>query len=158
MAHDNRYPPYRSSGYDDRMYDDRYSRSRSVERGQYPLHDHTRDAPRGPAGHRRPEYPEDRDRDYRGSRDDFRRSSPHRSGGGGRQAGYRDRDREGYRSPEYDDTRSRSPSRSRSRGRNRDRDRERHRGHVQESREVIMEGLPVDMVEEDVRQLHPVWL
>ncbi|GAM43999.1 hypothetical protein TCE0_060f19267 [Talaromyces pinophilus] len=43
MAHDNRYTPYRSSGYDDRdrdgrMYDDRYSRSRSVERG-YPLHE-----------------------------------------------------------------------------------------------------------------------
>ncbi|PCG88375.1 Zinc finger, RanBP2-type [Penicillium occitanis (nom. inval.)] len=35
MAHDNRYTPYRSSGYDDRdrdgrMYDDRYSRSRST--------------------------------------------------------------------------------------------------------------------------------
>ncbi|OKL62780.1 hypothetical protein UA08_01858 [Talaromyces atroroseus] len=37
MAHDNRFPPgpYRSSAYDDRMYDDRYSRSRSVERGHY---------------------------------------------------------------------------------------------------------------------------
>ncbi|KAF3397198.1 hypothetical protein DPV78_008203 [Talaromyces pinophilus] len=156
MAHDNRYTPYRSSGYDDRdrdgrMYDDRYSRSRSVERG-YPLHDHARDAPRGPAGHRRPDYSEDRDRDYRG-RDDYRRSSPPRRGGG-RQAGYRDRDYEGYRSPEYDNSRSRSPSRSRSRGRNRDRDR--HRGNVQESREVIMEGLPVDMVEEDVRQLYPI--
>lgn len=43
MAHDNRHPPYRSSGYDDRdrdgrMYDDRYSGSRSIERGHYPLH------------------------------------------------------------------------------------------------------------------------
>lgn len=47
---------------------------------------------------------------------------------------YRDRDREGYRS------RSRSPRYSRSR-------------LGQESREIMMDGLPVDMTEEDVR--HP---
>ncbi|EED13698.1 G-patch domain protein, putative [Talaromyces stipitatus ATCC 10500] len=135
---------HRSSAYDDRdrdgsMYDDRYSRSRSVERGHYGDH-----APRGPAAsHRRPDYSEDRD--YRAGRDDYRRSSPSHRGGG---RGYRDRDREGYRSPEYGNSRSRSPSRSRSRGRGRDRDR--HRQNVQESREVIMEGLPVDMVEEDI--------
>ncbi|KAH8690574.1 hypothetical protein BGW36DRAFT_400999 [Talaromyces proteolyticus] len=114
------------------MYDDRRSRSRSVERKQYG--DHSRNAaPRGPAADRRHDYSGDRDRDYR-HRDDYRRSPPRR----GRQ-GYRDRDREGYRSPEYD-----SRSRSRSRGRHN------HHHHSQESREVIMEGLPVEMVEEDI--------
>lgn len=57
---------------------------------------------------------------------------------------YRDRDREGYRSPEYG---SRSRSYSPGRG---------HRQrNVQESREVMMHGLPVDMAEEDVGQLLP---
>lgn len=55
---------------------------------------------------------------------------------------YRDRDREGYRSPSYNSrSRSRSPRRHKSPG---------YGGPP--SREVILEGLPLDMIEEDVRQ------
>ncbi|KAJ9310369.1 hypothetical protein DTO217A2_148 [Paecilomyces variotii] len=109
--------------------------------------DNSRALPRGPAADRRRDYPREREPRsdyYRGrdrDRDDYRRRpsrSPPRRG----RAGYRDRDREGYRSPDYD-SRSRSYSRSRSPRRNRP-----HYGH--ESKEVIMEGLPVDMVEEDI--------
>ncbi|CEL08085.1 Putative Rna-binding protein [Aspergillus calidoustus] len=142
-SEDTRYlpgPPSRPfSARDDRdgrMYDDN-SPSRSRSPG-----DPSRTPPRGPAADRRHEYP----RDHSGSgsrylsrdRDDFRRrpsrSPPRRSRGG-----YRDRDREGYKS------RSRSRSYSRSRSPRRDRP---HYG--QESREVMMDGLPVDMTEEDI--------
>ncbi|EFR02831.1 RNA-binding protein [Nannizzia gypsea CBS 118893] len=94
----------------------------------------------------------------------------------GWEGGYRDRDRdrEGYRSPpsyDYDmnyshsRSRSRSHSRSRSRARSRSYSRSRSRSasrsqsrrHTRplrhygtESREVMMEGVPVDMVEEDL--------
>ena len=58
--------------------------------------------------------------------------------------GYRDRDREGYQSPGYD---------SRSRSRSPRRDRSPYFGGPP-SREVMMDGLPVDLVEEDVGH-HP---
>lgn len=62
---------------------------------------------------------------------------------------YRDRDREAYRSPSYD-SRSRSRSRRpRSRSRSQQRDRSPYYGGPA-SREVILEGLILDMVEEDV--------
>ena len=54
--------------------------------------------------------------------------------------GYRDRDREGYRSPKYD---------SRSRSQSPRRDRSPYYGGPP-SREIMMDGLPLDMVEEDV--------
>ncbi|KAI4253077.1 MAG: hypothetical protein LQ352_003921 [Teloschistes flavicans] len=63
-----------------------------------------------------------------------------------RRRGYVDRDREGYRSPGYNG-RSRSRSRSRSPQR---RDRSPYFGGPP-SREVIMEGIPLDISEEDVR-------
>src|ERR1700753_309111 len=60
---------------------------------------------------------------------------------------YRDRDREGYRSPRYT-----SRSRSRSRGSPRRRDREHSPPYSgNPSREIIMEGIPVDMTDQDVR-------
>ncbi|EEQ35593.1 RNA-binding protein [Microsporum canis CBS 113480] len=82
----------------------------------------------------------------------------------GRDAGYRDRDREGYRSPpsydmRYSRSRSHSRTRSRTRSRSRSYSRSRSKGrrHARplrhygtESREIMMEGLPVDMTEEDV--------
>ncbi|KAL2807688.1 hypothetical protein BJX63DRAFT_411528 [Aspergillus granulosus] len=142
-SEETRYPPGppsrpfpRRDDRDGRMYDDN-SRSRSRSPG-----DQSRTPPRGPALDRRHEYPRDhsdsrsryRSRDH----DEFRRRSsrspPRRPRGG-----YRDRDREGYRS------RSRSRSYSRSRSPRRDRP---HYG--QESREVMMDGLPVDMTEEDI--------
>ncbi|PWY86825.1 hypothetical protein BO70DRAFT_394840 [Aspergillus heteromorphus CBS 117.55] len=97
--------------------------------------------PRGPAADRRREYSRDRVNprpQYRTQdRDDYRRRSsrspPPRRG----RPGYKDRDHKGYRSPGY---RSRSRSYSRSR--------QPHYG--QESREVMMDGIPVDMVEEDI--------
>lgn len=58
----------------------------------------------------------------------------------GRNGGYRDRDREGYRSSGYD-SRSRSPSPRR--------DKVPYYGGPP-SREVILEGLPLEMTEEDV--------
>lgn len=58
----------------------------------------------------------------------------------GRNGGYRDRDREGYRSSGYD-SRSRSPSPRR--------DKAPYYGGPP-SREVILEGLPLEMTEEDV--------
>ena len=116
--------------------------------------DSRRSPPRGPANRRR-DYSRDRDRDrsrprYRSrDRDDYRRrpsrSPPPRRG----RPVYRDRDREGYRSPEYD-----SRSRSRSRSRNRSY-RPSRPSYGPESREVMMDGLPVEMVEEDVGQLLP---
>ncbi|KAL1968131.1 hypothetical protein VTN77DRAFT_2262 [Rasamsonia byssochlamydoides] len=155
---DSRYPPdsYRSrfDDRDGRMYDDR---ARSRSRSFSPPDAHPRSRDRGyvsPGDHsrtpaRRRDFSGDRDSrvDYRGrDRDDYRRrpsrSPPPRRG----RTGYRDRDREGYRSP----SRSRSYSRSRSRSRSRSPRRGRSSHHGQESKEVIMEGLPVDMVEEDI--------
>ncbi|KAI4204202.1 MAG: hypothetical protein LQ350_001393 [Teloschistes chrysophthalmus] len=63
-----------------------------------------------------------------------------------RRRGYVDRDREGYQSPVYN---GRSVSRSRSRSPQR-RDRSPYFGGPP-SREVIMEGIPLDISEEDVR-------
>lgn len=109
-----------------------------------------RPAPRGPAADRNRDYSRERDSRtrYRSrDRDDYRRRlsrSPPRRG----RTAYRDRDRVGYRSPGYD-SRSRSYSRSRSRRRSR------QPYFGQESREVMMDGLPVDMVEEDVGQHLP---
>ncbi|KAI3154193.1 hypothetical protein CBS147325_1285 [Penicillium roqueforti] len=138
-------PPYRNDRFssgssnrpfpsrndrDGRMYDDR-SRSRSPGGARSP--------PRRLAADSRLEYPRDREsgQGYRGhDRDDNRRrtsrSSPHR----GRNA-YKDRDREGYRSASGNRSRSRSPRRGQP-----------NMGQV--SREVMMDGLPVDMTEEDI--------
>lgn len=114
------------------------------------LKDLRRSPPRGPAADRRRDYSGDLDSRprYRSrDRDDYRRrpsrSPPPRRG----RPVYRDRDREGYRSPEYD-SRSRSYSRNRSH-------RQGRQPYGQESREVMMDGLPVEMVEEDVGQLLP---
>ncbi|KAE8148802.1 hypothetical protein BDV25DRAFT_11957 [Aspergillus avenaceus] len=116
------------------MYDDR-----SPSPG-----DHSRSPPRGPPADRRPDYsrdrPDSRPRFHSRDRDDYRRRSSRSPPRRGRPA-YRDRDREGYRSPGYG-SRSRSHSRSRSPRRG--------RYHGQESREVMMDGLPVDMAEEDI--------
>lgn len=64
---------------------------------------------------------------------------------GERHSGYVDRDREGYRSPDYD---------SRSRSHSPRRDRSPYYGGPP-SREVIMEGLPQEMTEDDVGY-HPL--
>jgi len=109
----------------------------------------SRTPPRRPAADWRRDYPRDhsdsrsryRSRDLEEPRQRSSRSPPRRP-----RHGYRDRDREGYRSR----SRSRSYSRSRSRSPRRGRP---HYG--QESREVMMDGLPVDMAEEDVGQLLP---
>ncbi|KAJ5116327.1 G-patch domain protein [Penicillium angulare] len=124
------YPQDYGRMYDDGLYDDR-SRSRSPG-------DHSRSPLRNPTD-RRHDYPRDpdpRSRYRNRDQDDYRRRSsrspPSRRG---RQS-YQDRDREGYRSPGY--SRSRSPSR---RGRS---------NFGQESREIMLEGFPVDMTEEDI--------
>ncbi|KAG5291240.1 RNA-binding protein [Histoplasma capsulatum G186AR] len=88
-------------------------------------------------------------RDYRPrERDKHRRPSwsPPRHRG---RPSYRDRDREGYRSPGYD-SRSRSRSKSRSRSRSRSQRGPRRPYYGQESREIMMEGLPVEMNEDDI--------
>jgi hypothetical protein len=90
---------------------------------------------------RRLDYSRDQDAQYRSrDRDDYRnrtsRSPPRR----GRQS-YRDRDREGYQSPGYSHSRSRSPRGGKS-----------HFG--QESREVMMDGIPQDMTEDDVSSIY----
>jgi hypothetical protein len=61
---------------------------------------------------------------------------------------YLDRDREGYRSP-------RRRSRSNSRSGEREREQSPWRGVVP-SRDVIMEGLPMDLLEQDVGFPHPL--
>lgn len=101
--------------------------------------DRARSPPRRVAADSRVEYPRDREsgQGYRSNdRDDYRRrtsnSSPHR----GRNT-YKDRDREGYRSASGNRSRTRSPRRGQP-----------HMGQV--SREVMMDGLPVDMTEEHV--------
>lgn len=93
--------------------------------------------PRRPAD-RRHEYSTERDagQHYEDrDRDDYRHRSPPRRG----RQGYRDRDREGYQSPDY--SRSRSPRRGQS-------------GFGPESREIMLEGFPVDMTEDDVSSIH----
>jgi RNA-binding protein 5/10 len=62
---------------------------------------------------------------------------------------YNDRDREGYRSPPYGETSSRSWSRSRSQSRSRSRSRSPHYG-APPSRTIILEGIPINMTQEDV--------
>ncbi|CAG7915692.1 unnamed protein product [Penicillium olsonii] len=99
-----------------------------------------KDRPRSPrraAADRRHDYPRDRDsgpgsRGY--GRDDYRRRDSRSPPRRGRQQ-YKDRDREGYRSGSH--SRSRSPRRGQP-----------HIGN--ESREVMMEGFPVDMTEDDI--------
>ncbi|EEH35626.2 rna-binding protein [Paracoccidioides lutzii Pb01] len=163
--------PVRHNDRDGRMYDDRHSRSCSRSRSpphsiprsrdhRYgspggpvsPPHDNSRTSPRGHAVDRR-YHGGDGDisiaRDYRSrERNEYRRPSrspPRRRG----RSSYRDRDREGYRSPGYD-SRSRSYSRSRSRSRSRSQRGTRRPYYGQESREIMMEGLPVDMNEDDI--------
>ncbi|KAL4951028.1 hypothetical protein BDW69DRAFT_170926 [Aspergillus filifer] len=132
------------------MYDD-HSPPRARSPG-----DPSRNVPRGPAADRRRDHSHDhadsrpryrsRDRDWGRDRDrdDFRRRSsqspPRRP-----RHGYRDRDHEDYRSRSRSRGRDRSYSRSRSRSPRRGRPQ-----YGQESREVMMDGLPVDMVEEDI--------
>ncbi|OKO97297.1 hypothetical protein PENSUB_10091 [Penicillium subrubescens] len=119
------YPP--RDDRDGRMYDDR-SRSRSPGG---PSHS----PPTRPAADRRHEYSRERDagQQYEDwDRDDYRHRSPPRRG----RQGYRDRDLEGYKSPDY--SRSRSPRRGQS-------------GFGPESREIMLEGFPVDMTEDDIR-------
>lgn len=87
---------------------------------------------------RRHEYSRERDagQQYEDrDRDDYRYRSPPRRG----RQGYRDRDREGYQSPDY--SRSRSPRRGQS-------------GFGTESREIMLEGFPVDMTEDDVSSVN----
>ncbi|EER42024.1 RNA-binding protein [Histoplasma capsulatum H143] len=154
----------RRNGWNGRMYDDRTSRSRSrscspphvVPRSRdrrhgspggtrSPPHDISRTPPRGPAADRRHPGRDDEipmARDYRPrERDKYRRPSwsPPRHRG---RPSYRDRDREGYRSPGYD-SRSRSRSKSRSRSRSRSQRGPRRPYYGQESREIMMEGLPI---------------
>lgn len=98
-------------------------------------------SPQQQPANRRLDYPRDQDAQYRSrDRDDYRnrasRSPPRR----GRQS-YRDRDREGYQSPGYSHSRSRSPRGGKS-----------HFG--QESREVMMDGIPQDMTEDDVSLIY----
>ncbi|CAG8936531.1 unnamed protein product [Penicillium salamii] len=140
MAHsysNDRYPGWGQrpfpprDGRDARMYDDR-SGSHSPGGNK----DRPR-SPRRPAADRRHDYPRDRDPGpgFRGyGRDDYRRRdsrSPPRRG----RHSYKDRDREGYRSGSH--SRSRSPRRGQP-----------HPGN--ESREVMMEGFPLDMTEDDI--------
>ncbi|KKZ60702.1 hypothetical protein EMCG_04629 [[Emmonsia] crescens] len=164
-------PPTRHSDRNGRMYDDQTSRSRSrsyspphpVPRSRdrrygspggtrSPPHDISRTPPRGPAADRR--HPGgDGDipmaRDYRPrERDEYPRPSRSPARRRGRTS-YRDRDREGYRSPGYD-SRSRSHSRSQSQSRSRSQRGPQRPYYGQESREVMMEGLPVDMNEDDI--------
>ncbi|KLJ13854.1 hypothetical protein EMPG_11236 [Blastomyces silverae] len=164
-------PPPRRNDWNGRMYDDRTSRSRSrsyspphpVPRSRdrrhgspggtrSPPHDTSRTPPRGPAADRMHPGGDGEisvTRDYRPrERDDYQRPSwsPPRHRG---RSSYRDRDREGYRSPGYD-SRSRSHSRSRSRSRSRSERGRRRPYYGQESREIMMEGLPVDMNEDDI--------
>ncbi|KAI1910128.1 hypothetical protein LOZ65_006421 [Ophidiomyces ophidiicola] len=166
----NYRPPYRLDDRNGRMYDDRVSqsppRSHSLlanppTRGRDhspgntcspPHEDMSRNMPpRRSAADRRPTDDDgtssSRGRDYRGrERDGHRRSPPSWRD----RSGYRDHDREGYRSPTYDDRRrSYSPSHSRSRSRSRSR-RQRPPHYGIESREVMMEGLPIDLNEDDV--------
>ncbi|KAL2373243.1 hypothetical protein RJ035_006011 [Blastomyces gilchristii] len=165
-------PPPRRNDLNGRMYDDRTSRSRSRSRSYSPPHPVSRSRDRrygSPGGTRSPPHDTSRtprgpaadrmhpggdgeistSRDYRSrERDDYRRPtwSPPRHRG---RSSYRDRDREGYRSPGYD-SRSRSHSRSRSGSRSRSQRGRRRPYYGQESREIMMEGLPVDMNEDDI--------
>jgi hypothetical protein len=103
--------------------------------------DRSRSPPRRPAIDRRHERSRDPESaaGYRGQgRDDYRRRNSRSPDRRGRQT-YRDRDHEGYRSGSH--SRSRSPRRGQS-----------NIGF--ESREVMMEGFPVDMTEDDVSDEH----
>ncbi|KAI9877440.1 MAG: hypothetical protein M1830_003897 [Pleopsidium flavum] len=136
---------------DGRMYDDQHSRSNSKDRYQRnsppsrrrtPPHDRSRTPPRGPAVEAK--NGSMREWDLRRERDSARERKDHRRGQSPR-GGYRDRDQEGYRSPGYD---------SRSRSRSPRRDRSPYYGGPP-SREVILEGLPVEMAEDDVGHHYP---
>ncbi|KAL8813780.1 MAG: hypothetical protein Q9200_000033 [Gallowayella weberi] len=97
-------------------------------------------------------YPGSRNYDSRPPRDDHRGFGDSRrarlASPNERRRGYVDRDNEGYRSPEY-----RSKSRSRSRSASR-RERSPQFG-APPSKEVILEGIPLDILEEDVRHHLP---
>ncbi|KAI4255498.1 MAG: hypothetical protein L6R42_006693 [Xanthoria sp. 1 TBL-2021] len=163
---DNYRPPpaqYRSDRSDRsaRFYDDRkqrsssqnrYRRSPSPPRRQASPHDRHRSSrdENGATG----SYPGLRNYESRPPREEHRGFGDYRRGRmpspNARRRGYVDRDSEGYRSPVYD---SRSRSRSRSPQR---RDRSPHFG-APPSREVILEGIPLDILEEDVRHHLPIY-
>jgi hypothetical protein len=97
----------------------------------------SRSPPRRPAADRRREYSRDPEfgQGYRGhGRDDYHRRNSRSPNRRGRQT-YRDRDREGYRSGSHSRSRSPRPGQS---------------SIGQESREVMLDGFPVDMTEDDV--------
>ncbi|KAI9709377.1 MAG: hypothetical protein M1812_007713 [Candelaria pacifica] len=147
---------------DSTMYDDlpdrsdskdRYRRRSPSPRRQSPPHDLSRRPPYGPSGEisikgaaSQREWDLRRDRDNFREREDYRSQSPRRNN----RDTYRDRDREDYRSPGYDD-RSRSQSPARRRGRSPE-----YAGPP--SREIILEGLPLDMTQDDVghHPSHPI--
>lgn len=87
-----------------------------------------------------------RDRDDNQDHEDHSRGRP-TSPRRGNKGGYRDRDREGYRSPRYY---------SRSRSGSPRRDRSPYYGGPP-SREVMLEGIPLDMVEDDVGHHLPIF-
>ncbi|MCJ1302592.1 hypothetical protein MMC08_005396 [Hypocenomyce scalaris] len=136
-----------------RMYEEQNSRPHSKDQSRRstpsprrytPPHDRSRTSPHGAArspnntaGRR--EWDVRRERDNAQDHDDYNRGRP-MSSRRGEKAGYRDRDREGYRSPRYY---------SRSRSGSPRRDRSPFYGGPP-SREVMLEGIPLEMVEDDV--------
>ncbi|KAL9049713.1 MAG: hypothetical protein Q9206_005396 [Seirophora lacunosa] len=154
MQHrDSRNGRNRDDRYQTSSSRDRYRRSPSP-RQRYPSHDRFRSS-RDTNG---------RDRSYSGprgpavssTRDDPRHHSDTRRGRSPSPRNYRrayqDRDRQPYRSPDYHD-------RSRSRGRTptgprRDRS---PLGGGYPSKEIIMEGIPLDLSEADVRHHLPTY-
>ncbi|KAJ5768111.1 G-patch domain protein [Penicillium manginii] len=142
------YPP--RDDRDGRMYDDR-SRSRSPGGTLSSPHEHDKNVmcseSQGYSGtpqrhdNRRREYSDNWDArapPHNRDQDDHRRRPSRSPQHRGRQS-YRDRDREGYRSPGYSQSRSRS--RSARRGGS---------GFGRESKEIMMDGIPQDMSEDDV--------
>ncbi|CZR58454.1 related to RNA binding motif protein [Phialocephala subalpina] len=128
MSHSRPRP---SAGHDSTMYDDEpedYYRGPSSSQGyQNSRQDYSRSPPRGPAGERPvygERYVEDRHHNY-----DRRRSRSPRREGRGR---YTDRDKEDYRSPSRDRSRSHSP----------------YFGGPP-NRNVILEGIPLEWTQED---------
>ncbi|KAI9833288.1 MAG: hypothetical protein M1819_003682 [Sarea resinae] len=164
-AHSHRPRPAR--GRDDRygrMYDDDeehqrldtrdHARRRSPSpRRRTPPQDTRTSPPRGPAADRERldiaaarEWDRPPNRTVSHERSNYRRDGPKSTGRRPRNA-YRDRDREGYRSPS-DGSRSRSRSTDRRRGRS-------PQFGGPPSRDIILEGLPVEMTEDDLR--HRDW-
>lgn len=151
-----------------RMYEDQYYRSRSRDRYQRSRSPHERySSPphdRNRSSHSGDEFAikgasTRRERDIGALRSENRGYEDYRRGRspsprGRERAPYRDRDHESYRSPSYESrSRSQNRSRNRSRSRSQRRDPSPYYGGPP-SREVILEGLLLDMVEEDVG--HPI--